>query len=246
MLLMTEHYAWEQPLVNMVRQGTQLQTKRVGVVGGLLLEPTDANYGTGFGGFSEHLLASDHEAMVVVGVNDEASGWAEMYEVRRVVPKCIPVEAAVMLCTWCEVYAGTTSATYHFNLLVHQWPTRAGESAAQERLWAWIDQQRLDYREFLSAEFPVAAIDRASNCSPPTRPARFFSGISRDRELAPWRRRCSDYQTNCPGGLDSRSKTTEPLRIHQPSHWSLTVRCVLQLASKLTPVVLFWATIDTR
>ena len=246
------------------------------VVGGLLLEPTDASYGTGFGGFSEYVLAGDHEAMVLDGVADEASGWAEVYEIQRVVPKRIPVEAALMLCTWREVYAsfddfhlrredaivivgagpvglsftrfasllgfsyvgvvdrhagkrrkalnlgasevfaaldeisdlpqrlgkpldalidavgseevvnaalpiikpagsicvygviGEETVTvqkhrgpYNFNLLVHQWPTRAGECAAQEPLCAWIEQQRLDYREFLSAEFPVAAIDRA-------------------------------------------------------------------------------------
>ena len=258
--------------------GTKVRSFKPGdrVVSGLLLEPTDPNYGTGFGGFSEYVLAGDHEAMVVDGVADEASGWAEVCQIQRVVPKRIPVEAALMLCTWREVYAafddfrlqredaivivgagpvglsftrfasllgfsyigvvdrhadkrrkaaglgasevfaslddlrdlpqrlgqrldalidavgsetvinaalpiiksagsicvygviGEEVVTvhkhrgpYNFNLLVHQWPTRGGESAAQEPLCAWIEQQRLDYREFLSAEFPVAAIDRA-------------------------------------------------------------------------------------
>ena len=50
---------------------------------------------------------------------------------------------------------------YNFNLLVHQWPTRALECAAQEPLCDWIEQGRLDYRPFLSAEFPVADIGRA-------------------------------------------------------------------------------------
>ena len=75
------------------------------VVGGLLLEPTDGPYASGFGGFSEYVLAGDHAAMVADGVADEASGWADVYEIQRVVPPQIPVEAALMLCTWREVYA---------------------------------------------------------------------------------------------------------------------------------------------
>ena len=74
------------------------------VVGGLLLEP-DGAYASGFGGFSEYVLAGDHAAMVADGVADEASGWADVYEIQRVVPPQIPVEAALMLCTWREVYA---------------------------------------------------------------------------------------------------------------------------------------------
>ena len=50
---------------------------------------------------------------------------------------------------------------YNFNLLVHQWPTRALECAAQEPLCTWVEQGRLDHRPFLSAEFPVTAIDQA-------------------------------------------------------------------------------------
>ena len=246
------------------------------VVGGLLLEPPDGTYASGFGGFSEYVLAGDHAAMVADGVADEASGWADVYEIQRVVPPQIPVEAALMLCTWREVYAafddfrlrgeeamvivgagpvglsfarfaslmgfgyvgvvdrhagkrrkaealGATEVfaslaelddlparlgrpldavvdavgseqainaalplirsagsicvygvigadtvrldkhrgPYNFNLLVHQWPTRALECAAQEPLCAWIEQGRLDYRPFLSAEFPVAEIGQA-------------------------------------------------------------------------------------
>lgn len=44
---------------------------------------------------------------------------------------------------------------YNFNLFMHQWPTRARESAAQEPLIQWIEQGRLSYKEFLSAEYPV-------------------------------------------------------------------------------------------
>ena len=50
---------------------------------------------------------------------------------------------------------------FNFNLLVHQWPTRALECAAQEPLCTWVEQGRLDHRPFLSAEFPVTAIDQA-------------------------------------------------------------------------------------
>ena len=50
---------------------------------------------------------------------------------------------------------------YNFNLLVHQWPTRALECAAQEPLCDWIEQGSLDYRPFLSAEIPVADIGQA-------------------------------------------------------------------------------------
>ena len=87
--------------------GAQVRTFKPGdrVVGGLLLEPTDHAYASGFGGFSEYVLAGDHAAMVADGVADEASGWADVYEIQRVVPPQIPVEAALMLCTWREVYA---------------------------------------------------------------------------------------------------------------------------------------------
>ena len=87
--------------------GAKVRSFRPGdrVVGGLLLEPTDAGYASGFGGFSEYVLAGDHAAMAADGVADEASGWADVYEIQRVVPPQIPVEAALMLCTWREVYA---------------------------------------------------------------------------------------------------------------------------------------------
>jgi threonine dehydrogenase-like Zn-dependent dehydrogenase len=44
---------------------------------------------------------------------------------------------------------------YNFNLLVHQWPTRDYECQAQERLCDWIRAGELEYRDFLSAEYPV-------------------------------------------------------------------------------------------
>jgi threonine dehydrogenase-like Zn-dependent dehydrogenase len=75
-------------------------------VGGLLLEPTDSKYFSGWGGFSEYILIRDHQAMVNDGVADADHGWSDLYQIQRIVPKDIPVEAAALLCTWREVYAG--------------------------------------------------------------------------------------------------------------------------------------------
>lgn len=76
------------------------------VVGGLLLDTTDPGYASGWGGFSEYILAGDHTAMVADGVADAGNGWFEVYEIMRRVPEFISVEDAVMLCTWREVYGG--------------------------------------------------------------------------------------------------------------------------------------------
>jgi threonine dehydrogenase-like Zn-dependent dehydrogenase len=50
---------------------------------------------------------------------------------------------------------------YNFNLLVHQWPTRAYESAAQEPLLEWVQAGKLSHEEFLSAEYPVRDVAAA-------------------------------------------------------------------------------------
>lgn len=50
---------------------------------------------------------------------------------------------------------------YNFNLLVHQWPTRKWEAAAQEPLCAWIREGTLGYRDFLSGEFRVEEQEEA-------------------------------------------------------------------------------------
>jgi threonine dehydrogenase-like Zn-dependent dehydrogenase len=76
------------------------------LVGGLLLEPTDPRFASGWGGFSEYVVATDHLAMVADGVADPAHGWVDVFQVMRKVPEAIPLEAAVLLCTWREVYAG--------------------------------------------------------------------------------------------------------------------------------------------
>ena len=50
---------------------------------------------------------------------------------------------------------------YNFNLLIHQWPTRFREAAAQEPLCAWIQQGVLRSEDFLSAEYPIDKIGEA-------------------------------------------------------------------------------------
>jgi threonine dehydrogenase-like Zn-dependent dehydrogenase len=44
--------------------------------------------------------------MVEDGVADPAHGWNDSLQIMRVVPGDIPIEAAGLLCTWREVYAG--------------------------------------------------------------------------------------------------------------------------------------------
>lgn len=76
------------------------------IIGGLLLEPTDSQYFSGWGGFSEYILIRDHQAMVNDGVADAEHGWDELWQMQRVVPEDISPEVAALLCTWREVYAG--------------------------------------------------------------------------------------------------------------------------------------------
>jgi threonine dehydrogenase-like Zn-dependent dehydrogenase len=86
--------------------GDKVRNFKVGdrVVGGLLLNTTDATYGSGWGGFSQYTLAGDHLAMLADGITTPEQGLVEVYEIMRVVPQTISVEDAVMLCTWREVY----------------------------------------------------------------------------------------------------------------------------------------------
>jgi threonine dehydrogenase-like Zn-dependent dehydrogenase len=86
--------------------GEKVRNFQVGerIIGGLLLNSTNPTYASGWGGFSEYILAGDHHAMVADGVANSENNWFEVYEIMRVVPASIPVEDAVMLCTWREVY----------------------------------------------------------------------------------------------------------------------------------------------
>jgi threonine dehydrogenase-like Zn-dependent dehydrogenase len=259
--------------------GEKVRNFKVGdrVIGGLLLSPPDDTYHSGWGGFSEYILAGDHLAMVEDGVAKPEEGWVEVYEIMRSVPQSIAVEDAVMLCMWREVYGafddfhlragddiliygdgpiglsfvkfarlldlndiylvgkyqkkldaalemgandvfspdsdalqdlvnkrgnpfdavidavgkvsiindaipkvkmggsvcvyGVVDAEsiplqhhqgpYNFNLLLHQWPTRSRERAAQEPLIEWIQDGKLSYHEFLSGEFAIQDIAAA-------------------------------------------------------------------------------------
>ena len=76
------------------------------VIGGLLLSPTDRRFASGWGGNSEYVVAQDHAAMAADGVADEAHGWVEVSQIMKKLPGDIPLEAAGLLCTWREVYAG--------------------------------------------------------------------------------------------------------------------------------------------
>lgn len=76
------------------------------VIGGLLLNTTDPTYKSGWGGFSEYIIAGDHFAMIDDGVASEEHGWLDVYEVMRTIPKHISPEDGAMLCMWREVYSG--------------------------------------------------------------------------------------------------------------------------------------------
>jgi threonine dehydrogenase-like Zn-dependent dehydrogenase len=88
--------------------GHKVRSYRVGdrAVGGLLFDIGDPRYASGWGGFCEYTIINDHDAMVADGVADAAHGWLEVHEIQRPVAADIPVEAAVMLCTWREVHGG--------------------------------------------------------------------------------------------------------------------------------------------
>jgi threonine dehydrogenase-like Zn-dependent dehydrogenase len=88
--------------------GNRVRSFAIGdlVIGGLLLSPTSPRYSSGWGGFCEYVIVTDHAAMVADGVADAAHGWAEVFEIMKKVPGDIPLEAAALLCTWREVYAG--------------------------------------------------------------------------------------------------------------------------------------------
>ena len=73
------------------------------VIGGLLGAFSDPDLYSGWGGFSEYVLAHDHDAMVAAGIADAAHGWFDACEIQNVVPEGIPVEEAALACTWREV-----------------------------------------------------------------------------------------------------------------------------------------------
>ncbi len=249
------------------------------VIGGLLLSPADKKFTSGWGGMSEYVLAVDEKAMLADRKTTIEDGYDELWQIMKKVPSEIPVEAAGLLCTWREVYAGIQDfmltndkellifgagpvglsfvrflkilgfpyiacvdpidkkrekaeemgadetfspdskdlknliskrakkldavidavgseaiinsglemlkmagsmcvygvigkpqitidkfkAPYNFNLLIHQWPTRELEAAAQDPLCDWIISGDLDYKDFLSAEYPIVNFKDAFN-----------------------------------------------------------------------------------
>ena len=88
--------------------GERVKSFRPGdrVIGGLLLSPTDGRFSSGWGGNSEYVVAQDHAAMEADGVADDAHGWVEVSRIMRKLPNDISLEAAALLCTWREIYAG--------------------------------------------------------------------------------------------------------------------------------------------
>jgi len=263
-----------------VEVGDRVRNLKVGdrVISGLLMEPPEPGFTTGWGGMSEYVIARDHDAMVADGQTTSEQGYDELYKIMRTVPADIPVEAAGLLCTWREVLAAfrdfalsgserlavfgagpvglsfvrfaklqgfpavtamdpspdkralaasfgadevleppqqlgsselagpgrgpfdavidavgdpriiqaglgligmagkicvygviddplvqidKSKAPYNFSLLVHQWPTREFEWRAQEPLCEWIRAGKLDYRLYLSEEYPVEAAETA-------------------------------------------------------------------------------------
>jgi threonine dehydrogenase-like Zn-dependent dehydrogenase len=61
---------------------------------------------------------------------------------------------------------------YNFNLLIHQWPTRSREAAAQEPLVEWIKSGKLSYKEFVSVEYPFQQIAEAFENSKARKPIK--------------------------------------------------------------------------
>lgn len=88
--------------------GSKVRTFAAGdrVIGGLLTRTGDDRYSSGWGGDSEYVLASDADAMAADGVADAAHGYDDVFKIMRKVPADLSVEAAGLLCTWREVYAG--------------------------------------------------------------------------------------------------------------------------------------------
>jgi threonine dehydrogenase-like Zn-dependent dehydrogenase len=89
-----------------VEVGNKVTSFKLGdrVLGGLFFAPE--GYGSGWGADAEYILAADHASMVSDGVADAQHGWDDVFKIMKKVPEDIPVEAAGLLATWREVYAG--------------------------------------------------------------------------------------------------------------------------------------------
>ena len=83
--------------------GSKVKSFKVGdrVVGGLNGDFDGIH--SGWGGFSEYVLANDHDVMVEEGIADTEHGWADCYEIQNAIPSDIGPEEGVIACTWREV-----------------------------------------------------------------------------------------------------------------------------------------------
>lgn len=95
-------------------KGDKVTTFAIGdrVIGGLIFDSPSPDYKLGWGGFSDYVVARDHQAMVKDGVADAAHGWDELHQIMKKVPAEVGPAPAGLMCTWREVFAGFTD----FNL----------------------------------------------------------------------------------------------------------------------------------
>ncbi len=86
---------------------------------------------------------------------------------KSIINMCLPhIRMAGSICMYGvidepEFMIQKSKGPLNFNLIIHQYPTRQREAEAQESICAWIDEGKLDYREFITAEFPITKIHDA-------------------------------------------------------------------------------------
>ncbi len=99
-------------------KGAKASTFAVGdrVIGGLLFSSPSPDYKCGWGGFSEYVVVRDHQAMMKDGAATAENGWDEIHQIMKKVPLAVQADAAGLMCTWREVYAGFSD----FNLTPDQ------------------------------------------------------------------------------------------------------------------------------
>jgi len=86
---------------------------------------------------------------------------------RKIINMCLPlIKMAGSICVYGVIDEPTfqiekSKGPLNFNLFIHQYPTRDREAAAQEPICDWINEGLINYKEFISAEFPIAEINAA-------------------------------------------------------------------------------------